>query len=112
MIKFIKEKDWENILKMIRVYHEEVITIKNPCYCCEYFTWFRCIANKCIKIRDGMAWLFEQYDEPEEDPECCETERILQEQWLEDQGMGVELLEAEITEHNDLVKKFKKREVL
>jgi hypothetical protein len=82
MVKFIKNKDWDNILKMIQGYHEEVITIKNPCRSCEFFRCFGCILNKCIKIRDGMVWLsLDQYDEPEIDYEVNETAEINQNIW-------------------------------
>jgi len=60
----IKEKDYKNILKMIEIYHEEVITIKTPCLLCEHWGFLSCKfhsygATLCPKIETGMRIIFE-----------------------------------------------------
>lgn len=57
-MKFIKEKDWKNILEMIESYYAEVIIIRGYCPSCEYWGLVSCKYPYCKKIYEGMKLIF------------------------------------------------------
>jgi hypothetical protein len=88
MTVHIKEKDFDNIMKMIDTYHEIVIRVKNMadgCVKCEHWDLFQCklknyYFRECVKIGEGMRSIFKDIDY-----ECgcyhCGSRRGLVELW-------------------------------
>ena len=65
-MKYIKDKDWENISEMIDFYNDNVMKqriVAGACSRCENWDLFHCSKKdyyfkECVKIGDGMRYIF------------------------------------------------------